>query len=287
MSSARCRFVLDRDRQRFSGLDEAFHEFGMVASTVRDARPLAEEDFSVLFVIDPRGIGRVGHIKDDGVIWAEAVGGHACAMATDFFLDSIESDDRSIVESRGREIVEDFCDEVASDTVIETSADDAARREELRRFLDDGRATDMETQIGDFFRGRSTNIDEEVVPFREFVFIFFAEVDSGIAHDADDLAVRAEKAQATGGRDRAVRATDGGDIDKALVIDMADNEADFVGVRFEHEGERIGFFSAEDGPSVSVGIRIDDIAKGRDLVFPAILRFGFPSGRACSGEEFE
>ena len=91
-------------------------------------------------------------------------------------------------------------------------------------------------------------IDEIIGDFDGLIFLFRShEMDGFRAHDADNVAAAMDD-DAMGGEGFRVEATDGIEANEALVVDVGDDEADFVDVGGGHGffGGGLAFFQGDD-----------------------------------------
>lgn len=251
-----------------------------------DRGAAAEGDFTVFFVVDIRRVRGVGDIEDDGDVGVEAMGDHLGAEATDFFVDGIDGVDGG--GGRGLqfgEFGEDFGDDEPADAIIEGTSDDAILSEGFRSVLIHGGVADAETEFFDVFFICSAEIDIEFVDVRNFLVRFiFADVNRGISDDAGDGSFLSEKDDPASAGGGVVAAADAIDVDEAFLADVFDDEADFVGVGFEHDGGAV-FFALKSGPRVAVGIDVDGVREFFSVGGPGALAFQFEAGGAGRIEE--
>ena len=281
-------FVLDGDIGLGGALEQAGDDGGMVAGAVGDGGTAAEFDFAVLGGIDAGGFGGVGDIEDHADIWAEAMGGHFGAMSADFLHDRVDGDEggAGAIEGGG-EAGEDFGDDEAAEAVIEGASDDAIGGKRLSGIVIDGGMADAEAEGGDFFFGIGADIDIEFVNFRGF-FVgegIFAEMDGGIADDAGDGPEVTEEIDAAAASGGGIGTADAIDAEPAFFGDVFDDEADFVGVGFEHDAAWLWGGAVEGGPGGAVGIIFDEIGEGFGVGDPFALASDFEAGGAWGIEE--
>ena len=112
-------------------------------------------------------------------------------------------------------------------------------------------------------------------------------MDGGITDHAGHDSLRPEEADAAGGSQCAIRASDGAHGEKTFVVDVADDEADFVSMGLQHHSWSLGIRSIQNGPGVAVGVGFDAVGEGGDVFDPKLLALFFPTGRARDGEDFE
>ncbi len=269
----------------FGDFRESFDDYWVVGGAVSHGRAAAEGDRAVLGGVKARGIGGVGDIEADADIREDPVGGHHGAVATDFFLDGIEADERVIgfLFLLG-DAAHDLGDDVAADAVIEGAGDEAFVGEFGGAIGVDGEVADAQAEFGDFGGGGCADIDPELVNFWGFFIAeILAEVDGGVADDAEDLAAVAEDAEAAATGGGMVGAADAVEPEEAFVVDVFDHPADFVGVRSEHHAA-LGF-PGEGGPSRAVGVAFDGVGGGFQVFGPDALAGHFAAGWAWGFEQ--
>ena len=281
-------FVLDGDIGLGGALEQAGDDGGMVAGAVGDGGTAAEFDFAVLGGIDAGGFGGVGDIEDYADIWAEAMGGHFGAVSADFLHDGVDGDEGGAGSiGGGGEAGEDFGDDESPEAVIEGATDDPIGGKRLSGIVIDGWVTDAETEGGDLFFGIGADIDIEFVNFRGF-FVgegIFAEMDGGITDDAGDRSEVTEEIDAAPAGGGGIGTADAIDAEPAFFGDVFDDEADFVGVGFEHDASGVCGGAVEGRPGGPVGIIFDEIGEGFGVGDPFALASDFEAGGAWGIEE--
>ena len=139
----------------------------------------------------------------------------------------------------GGESPDDLIDHVATGFVVEATGDsDRSVQRFVAVGVHDGVA-DGDALPGLLLRG-GADIDPHLVDFGDFFAVLRAhQVDGPFAGDAGDVAPLGHDAHAaTGNHDRVVP-TDGVEVKKALVVDMADEQSQLVHVTGEHQGRVI------------------------------------------------
>ena len=112
-------------------------------------------------------------------------------------------------------------------------------------------------------------------------------MDGGISNHPRHNALGPEETDAAGRSHCAIRASDGAHGKKTFVIDVANDEADFVSMGLQHHSRSLGIRSIQHGPGVAVGVGFHAVGEGRDVFDPKLLSLFFPTGRARDGEDFK
>lgn len=276
-------FVLEGELVSFGNFLEFGDEFGVVGGAVGESGAFAERDFSDFGGFEAGGVGGVGDVEADGELGLDLVGRHDGAVTADFFLNGVEADEGE-GDFSGGEAFEDLGEDVAADAVVERARNEAVRGNFEKVFLINGGLSDADAECGDFFWVAGADIDPQLVDGGDFfVAAVAAEVDGSVADDAGDVAVGGENVEAATACGGDVAAADAVEPEEAVVVDVLDHVADFVGVSGEHD-DAIGR-AAFDGPGGAVGVAHDLVRKFADEVCPDALAGHFKSGWAGGSEE--
>jgi hypothetical protein len=285
---AAAAFMLEGDVALIGDFHDALHHVWVIARAVGDAGAGAEFDFAVDGVVDAGSVGGMGDVEDDRDIGHEAVSDHFRAVPADFLLHGVHGDDGAAGRVLG-ETGEHLSDDETAEAVIEGAADQAIHPKLLDAVAIDGGMADAEPEVFYFFLSAGADIDVEFVDLRDLFIaeVVFAEVDRGITHDAADDALVAEEVQAAAARRGGVAPADPIDAEKTFLGDVLDDEANLVGVGFDHDALGLFGCALERRPGGAVGIVLDAIGEFAGVLCPHALAGHFESCGAGSAQEFE
>ncbi len=283
--------MLQGDFLFLGDVDDALDDVGMIAGAVGDGGAVAENDIAVFAMVDAGGIGGVGDVEADGDVGLEAVGGHFGAETTDFFLNGVENEDvGGRLFAGGADGFEGLGDDVAAYAVVEGAPDKAVFAEGLGGVCVDGGVADAEAKFGDFFGIGSTDVDVKLVNLGSFFVVFVvADVDGGVADDAENGAVVSEDLKAPTTSGGGVGAADAVEVEEAFFGDVFDHVANLIGMSFEHDRGCLavfGLLAFNHGPGSAVGVVPDSVRVFASFRDPDFLAAGFKPSGAGGVEEF-
>ena len=242
----------------------------------------------MLLVFDVGTVGRVGDIEDKAEIGLQVVGRHRRAMAADFLLHRIQSETGRGGTALGfGESTDHFRNDEPTDAVVEGPTDDTVFAKRHGAIGVDGRMSHADTHFSDFGRARGADVDKELVHLGGLLTVLaIADVDRGVANDAEDLALVAEDGEASSARVGPVRSANAVDAEETIVGDVFDDEADLVGMRLDHDSGCVRLGTSHRGPGVAVSIALDRVSEFTTTFRPDPLPADFETGRAGGVEEF-
>ena len=286
---AACGFALQGDFLLVGYEFQAGVDIGVADRAEAEAGAGTQADIAIAGFIKAGGVGGVGDIEADGGIGLNPEGKHASADAADFFLHGVGKDDvPGGFDALGGEGSGGFGQDEAAEAVIECAADETvAMAEEEGAIAIDADAADMQAEGFHFFAGIAAEVDVELVELGGFLIGGAAsQVDGGVAGDADDLAVGSQEADAAAPGNGDIAAADAFDAGEAVVIDVADGEADFIGMGIEHEGGGLFPCGAQQSPGGTIGIALHFVGVGFDVAGPEALGLHFQPRRGGRLEVF-
>ena len=182
----------------------------------------------------------MGDIQADGGIRVQPVGDHFCSDAADFFLDAVGKDDiPGGVNFALVKCASHFGSDEAAEPVVQRAADEAGIEHE-RLIAIHGAIAHAQPHF--------------LYPEFRRLFEIFADMDGGVADDTHYLALPAEETEAAAAGNGDIAAAEAFYVGEAVVGDMADGEADFIGVGVQHEGGSIFSPTLQRGPGRAIGI---------------------------------
>lgn len=286
-SEARTGFVLNGDFFGLGDVDQAFDHRRMIGASVRQGGAPAESDVAELVGVDAGSVRGVGDIEACADIGHQAMCGHHRAIAADFLLHSIEANDGKVgTLFLSGEAFEHLRDDETADAVVERATDETFVRELDGSIGIDCDMADAESECCDFLGAGGTDIDPQLMDGGHFFRAsgIAAQVDGGIANDAHDLPLIAEKTQASAPRGGDIAAADAVEPKKALCVDVLDDEANFIGMSSKHH-RAIGF-PAADRPRGAVAIALYFVGIQTGIFRPNALPRHFKAGGARRMKEF-
>lgn len=227
-------------------------------------------------------IGGDGGVEGDADVGLDAEGGGGGAAEADFLLGGGDGDDGA---GGGAEFAEGFDHDEDADAVVEAfGGDGVAAFGEVA--VEGDHAADFEG-LADGVGGEA-GVDEELFDFGLFFVGFGEEVRrfGGVAEDAgEDIAVLGGDADALGEELAGVEAAEGLNAEEAFVVDVFDDEADFVHVGGDHDA---GFAGAgEGGVEVAHGVGFEGGGvEGGEFAADDAADEGFLAGDAAGFAEF-
>ena len=154
----------------------------------------------------------------------------------------------------------------------------------LRLVRIDRRVADAQAERGDFLGIGGPHIDVQLVNLGRFFIApaVCAQVDGGVADDAAHGFLVAQDLQAATARSGGVGAANAINAQEALFGDLFDDEADFVGVGFEHDplGSALRGPCFQSGPDGAVSVIFHAVGMGADVSGPFALARKLKSGGA-------
>ena len=207
-------------------------------------------------------------------------------MTTYFFLDGIEK-----YEVPGKflfglfQFSGQFGEDEPADAVVQGSADEFLAVHQHGTIAIDADVADPQAHFFHFLGRRCSDIDKDIPCFRDGI-LAATQVDSRVACNPDDFSLSPHETDAPSAGDGDVGATHAFDSEEAFRCNVADHEADFVGMCFNHEGRSLGVFREEFGPGAAVGIAFDFIRVLFQFLRPYFLCFEFKPGRARRFQQF-
>src|SRR4051812_3590906 len=125
-----------------------------------------------------------------------------------------------------------------SDSVVDRARDEPTIGKLHRTRIDDSGVTDRDELLSFFLRLRA-EIDPEIDELSGLLALLgLDEVDRLFADDAEDVALPADEAESLPDENLRIPAPDRLNVAVSLIIDVADDDSDFIDVSGEHDGRR-------------------------------------------------
>ena len=262
------------------------HQIGMIGCAVDDRRAASKPDIAKFALVQSGRVRGVSHVNADGRIWTQAVGNHSRANAAHFFLHGI---DKHHVPGDGlfqlAQLAGYFRQDEAAQPVVQSPAYQLVFIHQHGAVAVNANVAHSQTEFRYFLVRGGAYV---YVNFPDFGFLFsgFPQVDGRVSGHPHHFALGTKEAHAAPPRDGRIRTAHAFHIQEAVLGDMADHEADFIRMGFNHQCGSFFRVRVEDGPGISVGVALDIFRIFAQFVRPDALGVYFKAGRAWGFQKF-
>ena len=253
------RGSLNRDLFRGRSGEKPLDHDRLGGAAHRDLWSARHLEVAVSIAIDARGVGRMTDVGHECDVRLESVRDHRRAVQADFFLDGT---DRYHVAVQFLAIVgehpECFRGSPSADSIVESSSENHVVAEHHRAVREDAGIADIQS-FGSLLLRLTTDVDEEFVELTDLRIAAAVLKMNGRRADhpshglVDTLNAR-DKTNPLSNDRSWIDTADLAAVDEALVVDIVDHQADFVGMAADRHGGNVISTAFEAGEAVPVGI---------------------------------
>lgn len=140
-------------------------------------------------------------------------------------------------------------------------------------------------QVGHLLVGGSAHVNVNF-PDLGLLLPTFAQVDGRIPRNAHHFPLAAQEAHAAPARDGRIRSAHAFHVQEALRRNVADHEADLIGMGLNHQGGSVLLVRMEGGPRIPVSVALDILRVLPHLIRPNALGVYLKTGRTGSLQKF-